>query len=243
MSERPATGEVEVTALVDRHIRGGGRLQELHLPARRTVVVCPHPDDEALATGGLIARQVARGVAVVIVAVTDGGAAFSRTPDPALAAVRRGEQKEALRRLGHDPAQPVRLGLPDGSVGRHERALGDALTELVAPGDLLVAPSSQDWHPDHEACGRAASLAAATLGCDLLGSLFWAHHHPGRITPGAVLGVLSLREDECKRRLASVLAHRSQLSPGIPVVAPEHLRHLDRPVEYYLVDPQPTELR
>ena len=243
MPEPATSGKVEVTAFVDRHLLGGGRIEELYLPARRTVVVCPHPDDEALATGGLIARQMARGVAVLIIAVTDGEAAFSRVPDPALASVRRGEQSESLRRLGHDPAQTVRLGLPDGSVGRHEGDISKALTQLVASGDLLVAPSCHDWHPDHEACGRAAGIAAAKLGCDLLGSLFWAHHHPGSIPPGAVLAVLSLREDERQRRLAAVSAHQSQLSPGTPVVEPKHLRHLDRPVEFYLMAQQPIEFR
>ena len=227
-----------ISELVDRHLQDGRGLGDVDLPARRTVVVCPHPDDEALATGGLIARQSGRGVAVLVVAVTDGEAAFSSAADAALAARRRAEQSEALRRLGHDPTQTVRLGLPDGLVARRERDLADALGSLLVSGDLVVAPSTGDWHPDHEACGRAAGLAAAALGCEMLGSLFWAHHHPGHVAAGASLVGLTLTEDERQRRLAAVRAHASQLSSDTPVVRPEQLRHLDQLVEYYIASPE-----
>lgn len=41
---------------------------------RRLVVVAPHPDDEVLGVGGLMATAVGAGVELDIVAVTDGDA-------------------------------------------------------------------------------------------------------------------------------------------------------------------------
>ena len=42
-----------------------------------TVVVAPHPDDETLAAGGLIAALTSRGIPVTVVAVTDGEHAYA----------------------------------------------------------------------------------------------------------------------------------------------------------------------
>ncbi|MEI6861832.1 MAG: PIG-L family deacetylase, partial [Verrucomicrobiota bacterium] len=41
-------------------------------PASRVTVLAPHPDDEALGTGGLIQQALARGAAVRVVLLTDG---------------------------------------------------------------------------------------------------------------------------------------------------------------------------
>ena len=143
----------------------------IEIPARRTVVVVPHPDDEVLLSGGLIARQLRRKVpvVVVVVAVTDGEAAYPGSAQGPLASQRRGEQVRALRALGVTSLSPFRLrrlGIPDGMVAAHEGGLADELAALVGPDDLLVAPWIHDWHPDHEACGRAAVAPAA------------AHRHP-----------------------------------------------------------------
>ena len=45
-------------------------------PRKLTVVVAPHPDDETLLSGGLIAHQARAGVPVIVLAVTDGEAAY-----------------------------------------------------------------------------------------------------------------------------------------------------------------------
>jgi LmbE family N-acetylglucosaminyl deacetylase len=62
------------------------------------LVVVPHPDDETLAVGGLIAIQRAKGVDVTIIAVSDGENAYEQNQGPA--ELRREEQICALERLG-----------------------------------------------------------------------------------------------------------------------------------------------
>ena len=49
-------------------------------PAMRLVVVAPHPDDEILACGGLMAMHAARGGSTLVVAVTDGEASHAEVP-------------------------------------------------------------------------------------------------------------------------------------------------------------------
>jgi LmbE family N-acetylglucosaminyl deacetylase len=228
--------------LIEAYLATGGFVASLRLQAGRTVVVVPHPDDEALSTGGLVAHQRARGRDVVVVSVTDGDAAYPDWPGVELARVRRREQLHALRLLGVGRDSFERLALPDGRVGDHEGELAQVLADLVGPDDVVVAPARFDWHPDHEACARAAVAAAHIRGCRVLGSLFWAHHRPEHAAGRPFsLAALMLDAEETERRRAAVAAHRSQLlsserTTDTPIVAPDLLGHLDLPVEYYVID-------
>ena len=77
----------------------------LDLPARPTVVLAPHPDDETLMSAGAIMTQVDRGVPVTILAATDGEAAYPGEVSPGrLAAIRRVEQRHAVGALGVEPS-------------------------------------------------------------------------------------------------------------------------------------------
>jgi len=142
----------------------------------RLVVLAPHPDDETLGAGGLLAALAAAGRRVAVVAVTDGTGSHpgSTTWTPArLAATRPAEQVGALGALGVDP--PVaRLGLTDTAV--RAGAVAAALAPLLGPGDTLLSTWRSDGHPDHEACGQAAARLAAERGLALLEVPVWTWH-------------------------------------------------------------------
>ena len=137
------------------------------------LVVAPHPDDEILGVGGLLALL---GRAEVV-AVTDGEASH---PDSTvhtraeLATIRQGETRRALARLGL-PAAPVhRLAHPDGGID--EAALTVALRQRLTPGRWCLATWRGDGHPDHESVGRAAAAACAATGARLLEYPIWTWH-------------------------------------------------------------------
>jgi LmbE family N-acetylglucosaminyl deacetylase len=101
----------------------------LVLPPRpRLLVFAPHPDDEVLGAGGLVARLAAAGRPVRVVFFTNGdgyreaivGADPRRTPrDGDYLALGRHRQHEALaaaRRLGLPPAAVRFLGYPDDGL-------------------------------------------------------------------------------------------------------------------------------
>lgn len=91
---------------------------------RAVVFLHAHPDDEAIFTGGTIARLVAQGVPVTVVFATNGA------PDPAgdLAAVRVAEARDACEVLG---ATAVMLGFGDsGLYGESSHPLALATVEL-----------------------------------------------------------------------------------------------------------------
>ena len=205
---------------------------------KRTIVVAPHPDDEVLGCGGLISHQRRRNVPVVVVAVTDGEAAYPDQAVPGLAAIRRAEQTRALASLGVAAEDIVRLGIPDGDVEVHEEWLTQRLLDIVRPGDLVVAPWVHDHHCDHVACGRAAVSAADGGGAAGLGSLFWAYHFTDpAIDPCCLFMRMDLDRELVERREKALSAHASQLSApiGHPVLDAQRLRPLDRRVELYVV--------
>src|ERR1700692_108633 len=80
-------------------------------PGARAVIVSPHPDDEILATGGLLAQLSDLGRKALIIAVTDGTASHPDSPEwPAarLAATRPQETRAALPRLRIRPRHRTR---------------------------------------------------------------------------------------------------------------------------------------
>src|SRR5580658_2584559 len=154
------------------------------------IVVSPHPDDEVLGAGGMLAALCRKNVPVTVVAVTDGEAAYPGTSG--LGPVRRSEQERALGRIGVSDAQIRRLEMPDGDVASHEESLVDHLQDMLTPDALLFAPWGLDPHPDHEACGRAAARAAWISGNRVASYLFWTWH---KHAPDTLMGASPRRFD------------------------------------------------
>lgn len=221
-------------------------------PGAPVVVVSPHPDDEVLAIGGALASLRRRGVAVTMVAVTDGEAAHpgaSRADRHHLAQVRAGERRSAARWVGLDSVPVHRLKVPDGGVDEVEDELGDRLTELLgritsagSRRPLCLAPWRFDGHPDHEASGRAAAAACRRSGSQLMEFPVWAwqwlspddHRFPWTRLRLHRLGIAA--------RAAKALAvdqFASQIGPHggdhEPVLAPDMLARFHRPFEGLLV--------
>jgi LmbE family N-acetylglucosaminyl deacetylase len=138
------------------------------------LIIAPHPDDETLAIGGFIAAQCARGIDVQVVAVTDGENAYPDTPG--LGGLRRAEQERALVRLGVPSENRICFELPDSGVASREQELIELLLGLVSQDTHIVAPWRGDFHPDHEACGRAAEYVANWTGAALSSYFFWTWH-------------------------------------------------------------------
>jgi LmbE family N-acetylglucosaminyl deacetylase len=203
---------------------------------RKAVVVSPHPDDEVLGAGGIIADLRRKKLPVTVVAVTDGEAAYPGTSG--LGPIRRVEQQTALGRIGVSSADIKRLGMPDGGVALHEEQLVGQLQDMLTPETLLVAPWGLDPHPDHEACGRAAARAAQVSGSRLASYLFWTWH---RLPPATLMRTKPRCFDldpELRRRKASALAsYHSQLEwkHGEPILPDLLLAPARRTFETFIV--------
>ena len=147
----------------------------------RVMVIAPHPDDETLATGGLLQQAVATGAAVRVIFATDGDNnpwpqrvsehhwRISHADRARWGERRRGEALAALAMLGVSPESVCFLGYPDQGLTqlflRGSDALLGALASEIATWHptLLVTPSIFDLHPDHNALAVLLRLAQARM--------------------------------------------------------------------------------
>ena len=211
------------------------RLAVWDTPQLSTLVIAPHPDDETLGAGGLVATLRDRCISVNIAAVTDGENAYGN--DVQLGTLRCEEQENALQLLGVERDAISRFRLPDSNISGYEEALIELITPLASENTHVLAPWVADFHPDHEACGRAARRVTNLTGAQLTYYLFWTWH---RGTPSLLDNVNLVRFplDEKARiaKAAALQCHRSQLhnSSGDPILTKELLGPVWRPYEVFV---------
>lgn len=195
---------------------------EALLGGRPLLVLAPHPDDEALGCGALLAHAFA-GCGAHVACLTDGAASHpgSRAvPPDLLARVRHAELLEAVRRLGGRADQVTWCGEPDAGLAATP-ALVAALGALAREGGfgLLLAPSPLDPHCDHAAgADLGRRVAAAVPGLRLGFYPVWSRWHGGGrapCPPGATprrvpLGAFAAH------KAAAIAAHRSQAGLVVP---------------------------
>jgi N-acetylglucosamine malate deacetylase 1 len=118
----------------------------------------PHPDDVELGCGGTLAALAARGLSFGIADLTRGEMATRGTPE-----TRAAEAAEAARLLG--ARFRTNLDLGDGDL-RTDRAAQLLVVDTVrrARPRLVLAPWTEDRHPDHERAGRLVSEASWYAG-------------------------------------------------------------------------------
>lgn len=193
---------------------------------QRLVIIAPHPDDEILTCGALLHTHLARGGTCLVVAVTDGEASHADCAAHdarELAQQRRLESRDGLLRLGVAQTELLRLGLPDGGLGGCAQDLEICLAGLLQPSDVVVTTWRLDGHPDHEACGRAASSACRANGAKLLESPVWMWHWAEPWDPQVDwtrLRGVGMDGDTLARKLHALAAHRSQLTPRSATLLP-----------------------
>ena len=148
---------------------------------RAPLILAPHPDDESLGCGGLIAEACAQGLAPYVLVMTDGTGSHpgSRAyPAPRLRALREAEARAAVAALGLAPGRVGFLGLRDTAVpqaGETFEAAVMAVVEALREGGcgLLLGPWRHDPHGDHEATHAIAASAASRAGVPHLAYPVW----------------------------------------------------------------------
>jgi LmbE family N-acetylglucosaminyl deacetylase len=190
----------------------------------RTVIIIPHPDDEALGCGGLLAllRQANQAVAAVL--VSDGTMSHPHSHDFSATArreLRYAELRHALAVLGVDESQVLYLGLPDSQVpstGPAFEAAAEQLASFIAEqqSSTVLTPWRRDPHPDHRASSQltAAALARLPQPPHRLEYVVWAWERAAP-TSGWILGRYCLKSNAPLRLTARNL--RLALLPTTPV--------------------------
>jgi LmbE family N-acetylglucosaminyl deacetylase len=183
-------------------------------------VLAPHPDDESLGCGGLIAMCCATGRPPIVAVLTDGSASHpgSRTyPPNRLAAIRKAEVTEAVRHLGMPTERLLHLGETDTTAPRHGEAF-DRVTRHVAAWlmayecSTMFVPWRYDPHSDHEAAALIGEAAARLTDIRLLAYPVWGWTlPPDRVVPDHLVHGWRLEIDRSlPAKRCAIAAHRSQ---------------------------------
>ncbi|MCQ8239714.1 PIG-L deacetylase family protein [Rhizosaccharibacter radicis] len=187
----------------------------------RVLILAPHPDDESLGCGGLIAALCKAGRPPIVVVATDGGASHAPTrewPRERLCRQRRAEVGRATALLGLPADRLLFLDLPD-TAAPVQGPLFDAAAARVATlmtdsgCDTLLATWRHDPHCDHLATWHLAEAVASATGVRLLAYPIWGWLLPSEAVLEGTTGLTGARLDVSgwlpRKRLA-IAAHESQ---------------------------------
>ena len=214
------------------------------------VVVAPHPDDESLGCGGLIAQAVREGRPVRVVIVSNGCGSHPHSkayPHDRLRSLREAETVRAMAELGLGAEHVHFLRLPDGGVpseGAEAEVAADKVAEIAraAGARALFVTWRHDPHCDHTASAAIVDLARARLpGIAAYAYPVWGWTLPPEREVGPAPGGFRLvveAERAAKRR--AVEAHASQVSglieddPSGFQLQPAMIDRLCGPHEWYI---------
>jgi LmbE family N-acetylglucosaminyl deacetylase len=220
------------------------------LAGRRPLLLAPHPDDESLGCGGLIAAACDVGIAPVVVILTDGAASHPDSqayPRAKLRVLREQEARRAVTLLSLPPQNLYFMRAADTSLPAAGAAFEAYVTQLGAIGgrhdcSLVLAPWQADPHCDHEAAALMGARLAADTGWALLSYPVWGwlrdgdewfdepRQHGWRLDISAHMA----------RKWQAIAAHETQYgrliqdSPGGFTLPPALLRIFARPFEIYI---------
>lgn len=132
--------------------------------AGTVLVFAPHPDDETIACGGVIAKRISEGARVVVMFTTDGSrshsAVLGRDSDPTpdeLATIRRGEALRATSVLGVAADDVYFAGAEDTHVADDIPLLRTAVQHLLRRhpdvAEVFMPDEVRELHADHRLTG------------------------------------------------------------------------------------------
>ena len=212
------------------------------------VVLAPHPDDETLGCGGVIATRAHEGRRVVVVVLTDGRALLRRfgierePTEVEVSRMRKDETRRAVKILTDGRGEIVFLDVENEQLVAKQEETTRALTALLKelkPAELYV-PSPFEGHAEHVATNGMAKAACAASGA--CGEIFEFVVTLKRGTDVATLQRREIWVDVAAQRarereaLAQFRSHLDVISPQLP-------KPFEVDYDRYLTDREPFFVR
>ena len=214
------------------------------------IILVPHPDDETLGCGGLIATLADLGLRPRIIYLTDGSASHRGSPTwsaERIASTRREEALQALSTLGVGDSDVTFLGWTDAKP--HSPMSSDyevtlarlSYLAICVAAKCIVAPWEKETHCDHTAANALALALAANISITRYEYMVW-----GWATADLVNNIAghALRCLDCcsfiDLRRKALECHQTQLGAlitdaDIAFAMPSELKALvERPIEIFL---------
>ncbi|MFV8226479.1 bifunctional PIG-L family deacetylase/class I SAM-dependent methyltransferase [Christiangramia aquimixticola] len=198
-------------------------VEGLHRDLGRVMVVAPHPDDESLACGGLIAYLTSQGAKVSILFMTNGEASHPNSknyPPQLLGDLRKKEALKACEILGVAKSEVIFLNAGDGklfSFVEEGAAVYGKLKDILEKThfDTLFVPWRRDHHIDHIATNKIIRKAAQGLDLIIAEYPVWLWKKGSQEdwpVPDEILPFRLNIEGVKPKKMEAIYSHRSQLT-------------------------------
>lgn len=204
-----------------QYLKIRGNFKKEFEPIGKILIVAPHPDDEALGCGGLIARLCTEKNPPHIAVLTGGGGSLQARSD-----ISEIEVVNARRKLTLDSAN--QFGLPeenihffdfkDGDIGARPESEMSQLRQLIdnlGPDNILVPHNGEGW-PDHLAA-RDIGIELAPENAAVWEYCVWMWYYNVWNLDWKNAAVLSMSDTEHSTKLRAVDAY---VEPPAPCGAP-----------------------
>jgi LmbE family N-acetylglucosaminyl deacetylase len=243
-----------IRRMLSRCLRCALRLRSRPYPIKHdtaTLVFAPHPDDEVLGCGGLLALKRIAGVTVDVTYITDGCASHPGHPvltPEAVAAQRQAEAQTAMGLLGVERAALRFLGVRDGTLMHLDVPAADELVSRIAavlqstgPREIFL-PCRRDGSSEHDSAFTLVARALKQTGLQprVLEFPVWSWWNPlllirPLLTCRRVWRMDFRRGENLKRQ--ALAAYTSQVQPAPPwetaVLSREFVSFFLSPEEFF----------
>ncbi len=150
------------------------------------VVLAPHPDDESLGCGGLIAMLADEHKKVFVIFITDGSFSHPNSkkyPVDKLAALRKAEAVAALKELSVDESNIFFMNKKDRALPNFDEIgfnkNSQELKQVIdnCKPDLVLVPYEKDPHPDHRTTWQMLmNVRTSNTQFSILEYLIWLYN-------------------------------------------------------------------
>jgi LmbE family N-acetylglucosaminyl deacetylase len=153
----------------------------------KIVIFEPHPDDLLFGVGHVIFDWIEEGHDISIITVTDGRACYREMKDSLtheaktmtedeVAKMRLNEAKEAVEFLGNPKEKHFLLEFHDAEGPKYVNDAIEKVKPMIKDAEVIVLPSDNNAHKDHQATHDIAVKAAQELS--LQNTKFWIYFIP-----------------------------------------------------------------
>jgi N-acetylglucosamine malate deacetylase 1 len=220
---------------------------------RAILIVAPHPDDETLGCGGLLAKRTQEGFEATVVVLTDGCNLFRLSrwrievdPTPAeISAMRKEETRRAVEILGGHRETIRFLDVEDASLQRHAESTAARVAQIIreVDPDEIYVTSEHEQHPDHvAACAvvRSAMQRAhsRTTLYRYVVSLRSGLSLPSVPDPSVAVGITE-QLDKKRRAVSQFASHLKVVAKGQTEPFFKGVEEWIQPKEMFFVDSAP----
>jgi LmbE family N-acetylglucosaminyl deacetylase len=170
---------------------------------KRILVISPHTDDGEIASGGTIARFIKEEKEVYYVAFSS---CEISVPNNFSRDILKLECKKATEILGIKPENLILLDYEVRTFPLHRQEILDEIIRLkdkIKP-DLVLVPSSNDIHQDHQTIYKEALRAFKK------NSSIWGYEHPWNNLTFTTDIFVKLEERHIKKKIDALKAYKSQ---------------------------------